>query len=296
MLNLVDDLILRVLDQGWPATPPPAKPGFFFTIPDEDWLRRVRSGVGLRLNIYLYEISENRNFRRAAWDNVPLASGEVSLSQPPAYIDCHYLISAWSQVEDSEMASPVLDEHQSLAEAMRILVRNPDVVPGALGLAGGGPVFQEAHVYLTVAPPEPSRVLNDFWSTMKLPWRPAIMLVVTAPLDVLKDSDPSPVLTTLLWRFVPIGSPATEPATEEEIMIGGLVLNAADQSPIPGATVTRLDTNEAATTDARGRYVFAGLQRGVHTFRASATGLTTVVFRIDIPTDPPAKHVIQLSP
>ena len=53
MLNLVDDLILRILDQGWPAIPPPAKPGFFFTVPDEDWLTKVRSGVGLRLNIYL---------------------------------------------------------------------------------------------------------------------------------------------------------------------------------------------------------------------------------------------------
>ena len=151
MLNLVDDLILRILDQGWPAIPPPAKPGFFFTVPDEDWLTKVRSGVGLRLNIYLYKISENRNFRRAAWDDVTLPSGDIVSSQPPTYIDCHYLISAWSQVEDSELASPVLDEHQSLAEALRILLRNPDVVPGALGVIGGGPVFQEAHVYLTVA-------------------------------------------------------------------------------------------------------------------------------------------------
>jgi Pvc16 N-terminal domain/Carboxypeptidase regulatory-like domain len=292
MLNLVDDLIRRVLDQGWPTTPPPAKPGFFFTVPDEDWLTKVRSGVGLRLNIYLYEISENRSFRRASWDNVTLTSGDIVASQPPTYIDCHYLISAWSQVEDSELASPVLDEHQSLAEALRILLRNPDVVPGALGVIGGGPVFQEAHVYLTVAPPEPPRVLNDFWSTMKLPWRPAIMLVVTAPLDVLRDADPSPPLTTLIRRFTLVGTATIE----EEIMIGGLVVKAADQSPIAGATVTRLANNQVATTDALGRYAFTGLPPGVHIFRAAAPSMSPVDRSINVPSDPPETHVIQLSP
>ena len=97
MLNLVDNLILKVLDTGW--TTPPIKPGFFFTIPDEDWQTRVKAGTGLRLNIYLYEVNENRDFRRAAWDNVELADHSVALSQPPVYLDCHYLISAWSPTE-----------------------------------------------------------------------------------------------------------------------------------------------------------------------------------------------------
>ena len=90
----------------------------------------MRSGVGLRLNIYLYEIAENRNFRRASWDDVRLPSGAIAASQPPTYVDCHYLISSWSQMEDSELASPVLDEHQSLAEALRILLRNPGCASG----------------------------------------------------------------------------------------------------------------------------------------------------------------------
>lgn len=292
MLKEVDSLILKLLDTGWTTTPPPAKPGFFFTVPDEDWLVKVKAGTGLRLNIYLYELSENRNFRRAAWDNIELADHSVVLSQPPVYLDCHYLISAWSAAEDSELASPILEEHQVLSEAMRILLRNPDVVPGALGVAGGGQVFQKAHVYLNVATPEPPRVLNDFWSTMKLPWRPAVLLVVTAPLDVLKDSAPGPMLTTLIQRYA-----LRDTTTVEELIeIGGLVLKASDDSPIGGAMVVRLDSHETATTDAQGRFVLTGIRRGVHKFRASATGMTPVERDINIPVDPPVNYIFKLAP
>jgi hypothetical protein len=291
MLNLVDNVILRLLDAGWTTSPPPAKPAFFFTVPDGDWQTRVKARTGLQLNIYLYEVRENRDFRRPQWDNVPLPDRTVVLSQPPVYLDCHYLISAWSSTEDSDMTSPILDEHQVLSEALRVLLRNPDVVPAALGVIGGGVVFQNAHVYLSVAAPEPPRVLNDFWSTMKLPWRVAIMLVVTAPLDLLKDSPPSPVVTTLIQRFAQIGS-----ATIEELIdIGGLVLR-TDQTPIPGALVERLDSQDTATADAQGRFVFTGIARGVHRFRASAAGMTPIERNIDVPADPPATHIFELSP
>jgi hypothetical protein len=291
MLNLVDTLIQTVLNTGWTTTPPPAKPGFFFTVPDQDWRTKVKAGTGMRLNIYLYEIRENRNFRRAEWDSIALPNRTVVLSQPPTYLDCHYLISAWSSAEDSEMTSPVLDEHQTLSEAMRVLLRNPDVVPGAIGL-GGGDVFKNAHVYLTVAPPEPPRVLNDFWSTMQLAWRPAVMLVVTAPLDVLLDSPPSPIVTTLIQRYALIGSAGIE----QLIDIGGFVLKAADGSPIPGATVNWVDAGQTVTTDSQGRYMFVGMQPGVHSFSAAALGMTTITRNINIPADPPDTHIFKLAP
>ena len=40
MLDLVDNLIQKVLDTGWTTTPPPAKPSFFFTVPDQGWRTR----------------------------------------------------------------------------------------------------------------------------------------------------------------------------------------------------------------------------------------------------------------
>jgi hypothetical protein len=292
MLNLVDDLIVRVLDTGWTTSGQPPKPSFYFTVPDDDWRKKVANGPAMRLNVYLYEVRENRTFRRAEWDPTALPDRTVALSAPPVYLDCHYLISAWSATEDSELTQPVRDEHFALAEATRVLLRNPDVSPSALGIAGGGPVFQNAHVYLTVAPPESPRVLNDFWSTMKLAWRPAIMLVVTAPLDLNQDAPPAPLVTTLIQRYGELGTPQIE----EWIQIGGFVLRAADQTPLVGATVTRLANGDVSTTDAQGRYAFAGLRRGVQRFRASAAGMQSLERDIDVPADPPTTLVFALSP
>ena len=301
MLNLVDQLIEQVLDTGWTTTPPPAKPSFFFTIPDEAWLAKVKAGIDLRLDIYLYEVRENREFRGAHWDEIELPDRTSVLSQPPAYFDCHYLISAWSPAEDSEALNPVLDEHEVLSEALRVLMRNPDVTPGVIGIAGGGPVFQGAHVYFTVTPPETPRVLNDFWSTMKLPWRPAIQLVVTAPLDLLQDLPPAPLLTTFIQRYAPATLNAQgvlvagTSAVDEFIQIGGWVLRNADDSPIAGASVVRLATGDEVLTDAQGRYTFAGLRRGVHRLRASFPGFTPIERDLTLPAGPPEDHIFKLS-
>ena len=45
---------------------------------------------------------------------------------------------------------------------------------------------------------------------MQLAWRPAVMLVVTAPLDLLLDTPPSPIVTTLIQRYTLIGNAAVE--------------------------------------------------------------------------------------
>jgi hypothetical protein len=295
MLNLLDQVVQRVLDDGWTTTPPPAKPGFFFTVPDDDWLQKVKTGVGERLNIYLYEVRENRDFRRSEWDVVTLADGSAARSHPPVYLDCHYLISAWSASEDSEALTPILDEHRILGEALRVLMRNPEVIPAGLGF-GGGPVFQQARVNLTVAPPETPRVLNDFWSTMKLPWRPAIQLIAMAPLDLLQDTALAPRVTTFVQRYQHINGSGS---ADERVTIGGWVLRDADGSPIVDAAVQRITTGgeliEEVRTDAEGRFVFVGLSPGIHRLRAAGDGLSAPPRDLDVPAGPAGDHIFRLT-
>lgn len=289
MLNILDNVLDKIFDKDWAA--PPAKPDRSFAIPDDTFRNTVNN---LTLNIYLTEIRENPNFRRANWDTIPLKDRTTVLSMPPAYLDCHYLISAWSAVQQSDIASGVADEHAALGGALRVLLRNPDVNPGALGVAGGGAVFQAAHIYFNLPAPDAPRIVHDFWNTMQIPWRPAIALVATAPLDPLFDSSPpTPPMVNLVHRFGAIG--AATNTFEEHIQIGGLVLRRAGDVPIAGATVVRTATGEQVTTDSRGRFSFAGLLPGTHHFRASAAGLTAVEQDLIIPNGPPASHVFRLS-
>jgi hypothetical protein len=288
MLNFLDSVLDKILDTDWVT--PPAKPDRSFVIPDDTF----QSGLqNLTLNIYLAEIRENREFKRASWDTITLPDRTTTLSQPPAYFDCHYVISAWSPVQGDGIASGVSDEHAALGGALRVLVRNPDVVPGAIGVPGGGDVFQNAHIYLTVAPPEAPRVVHDFWNTMQKPWRPVISVIATAPVDPLFDTPPSPPMITFVQRYGVIGP---VPGTFEEVVqIGGWVLRLAGDVPIPGATVTRVATGEQVTTDAQGRFSFSGLLPGIHKIRAAASGLTTLERDLDVPNGPPDSHVFRLS-
>lgn len=290
MLNHLDQVIRTVLDTNWTAAPPPAKPVFSFSVPDDAFRARVRTGPDMQLNIYLYELKENRDFRRAPWDAIELSDRTSVLSQPPAYFDCHYMISAWSPAEDTDITQPSVDEHEILGEALRGLLSNPDVTPATLGVPGGGPVFQQAHVYLTVAPPEMPRALNDFWSTMKLPWKPAIQLVVTAPVDLLRDLPPAPLMATFVQRYGLIGAAEFD----EFVQIGGWVLTPADV-PIAGATVLRVGTTDQTTTDAQGRFSFARLRRGVHRLRATAPGMSTDEHNVNVPAGPPEEHIFKLT-
>ena len=288
MLDLLDNVIDRMFDTGWIA--PPGKPDRSFAIPDDTFRTKISN---VTLNIYLTEIRESRDFHRAAWDTIPLPDRTSTLSQPPVYFDCHYLISAWSPVQPSDIASGVADEHAALGGALRVLLRNPDVTPGALGVGGGGDVFQNSHIYFTVAAPEAPRVVHDFWNTMQLPWRPALSVIATAPLDPLFDSPPAPPMITFVQRTSIIG--ATPADFEEIVLIGGWVLRLAGDIPIPGATVTRVATGQQVTTDSQGRFSFAGLLPGTHRIRTAASGFTTVERDLDIPNGPPNSHVFRLS-
>jgi hypothetical protein len=289
MLNLVDRVVERILDSGWPAAL--AKPAFSFAPPDESFPAFVVNAGGPVLNIFMTDVRENRHFRRPEWDKVELGGTNAAFSHPPVYLDIVYLVSAWSPANDQIAADPVGTEHRYLGEALRILLRNPDVVPQAVGLPNGGAVFSAGHLYFSAAYPEAGQPLNDFWTTMKRGWRLAIQLTATAPIDLLFDSPPEPLVLTLIQRYLVVGSSTAE----QRIQIGGRVVRAAGGGPVEGATVRLLAAGQEITTDSRGRYSFVGLRPGLHRIRASATGLTAVERDVNVPDGPPADHIFELS-
>src|SRR5947208_158997 len=79
-------------------------------------------------------------------------------------------------------------------------------------------------------------IARSFSPGRRLPWRLAILLVATAPLDLLYDTSPEPLMTTFIQRYALIGGTGVE----ERIQIGGWVLRNSDSAPIAHATVQRV--------------------------------------------------------
>ena len=71
------------------------------------------------IDLFLYDIRENREFR----NNEPMAErgngGALRLLPPPVRIDCSYLITAWPSPSDHA----VKDEHGMISEVMAALLR-----------------------------------------------------------------------------------------------------------------------------------------------------------------------------
>lgn len=142
-----------------------------FDAPTRDWSTRQNAPT---VNLYLYDIREDRERREVAWEPVRNEAGIVTEHRPPARrFRLSYLITAWTQRPE--------DEHRLLSAVLASFLRHPylpsDVLAGAL-LEAAVPIL------VTVAlPPPPDRSLADVWSALGGELKPSLDLVISAPMD-----------------------------------------------------------------------------------------------------------------
>lgn len=291
MLRSLDETLEALLVKTWRS--PPDAPEVLFDPPDGDeWKKKVGQSNKVKLNVYLIDVRENPTFRGSSWEEVPGPNRTIALSRPPAYIDAHYLVTAWSPAQND---TPKI-EHAVLGGALRVFLQHPDVRPADLGVSGAGRVFDESDVYLAAAPSETSHTLSEFWTSMKQPWRPAVQLVATAPLDLLQDTQPYFPVVTLVRRFAQFPWPdKTGPLLDESIAIGGWVVrNDADNTPIEDAEVIRVVTGEKVKTNDQGQFVFLRIPAGRHRLRVVANGFPPKEQWLDVPNGSLNDHVFRL--
>jgi hypothetical protein len=79
------------------------------------------------IDLFLYEVRENREFRSNERVAERGKDGTVTLLPPPVRVDCSYLITAWPSPGDNA----IKDEHSMISEVMAALLRYP-VLPRQL--------------------------------------------------------------------------------------------------------------------------------------------------------------------
>ena len=258
-----------------------------FSVPDQSWRDNIS---GPNLNIYLYDIRENRQLRT----NEPIMktgsiSGTEKMVKPPVRIDCSYMISAWNTVADSGNEDTEMQEHRLLSQTLQVLLRNP-LIPEdyLLGLL----INLDEELELPDLPmisAQKNTLSNpvEFWNALGTPYRPSINCVVTVSMDV------NHVITDNIYTV----TESDIDFKESEKMIQGTIVDSVDQSTgISWAQVMIPELNKSTTADINGNFALKDIlhsERG-YEFFITAEGYIETKPTIVIP-EPSGDYTITMT-
>ncbi|HWL34892.1 MAG TPA: DUF4255 domain-containing protein [Frankiaceae bacterium] len=169
-----------------------------FDAPTKDWASRRNRPA---LNLFLYDIREAAGERR--YGDVPVRDDDgavVSRRPLSRRFTLSYLVSAWTAKAE--------DEHRILAGVLGCLVRADELDRTLLtgGLADAGEPVQ-----VTVgAAPKSDKHATDIWPALGGELKPALDVVVTAPLRPEVSVAVAPPVTEPLRLRVPYGETTEE--------------------------------------------------------------------------------------
>jgi hypothetical protein len=256
-----------------------------FAVPDEDWQKK---GNKLDLNVYLYDIRENRELRTNERQVERNPDGRVVQWLPPPRIDCSYIITAWNKAtsgaEDNE-----LQEHRLLSQVLMVLLKNPFIPADYLqGLLVG----QQPRMPMISAQPGRLTEPVEFWNTLNTPVRPSVHCIVTLSLD-LDESIEGRMIISAVTEYEQFDSPG---ARRKVVRVGGRITDSEDPpNGIDAAVVTIVELQKQTVTDSNGYYTFAQLSPGEYTFSAAASGFTPGQITRQAPIPDGESYDIQLS-
>lgn len=146
-----------------------------FAAPDEQF---PPASVSLpAIDLFLYDVRENRNLRTNEWilDHNDDGTGTKRLA--PVRVDCSYLITAWANAGSLTAAQ---EEHRLLGEVMRVIVRYPTITTELLqGRLRG----QEPDMPAVSIQPGHLQSLAEFWQALGGKPKAALNYTVTIAMD-----------------------------------------------------------------------------------------------------------------
>jgi len=156
------------------------------------------------LDLFLYDIRENRDLRSNEWQ-VERSAGMVTKLAPPVRVDCSYMITAWAGSDDKA----ILEEHKLLGQVMKALLRYPNLPAELLQgeLAQGGSEAQDLPLPTTALLPGRLQSLAEFWQAIGNKPKAALNYTVTICVQPQTPIQLGPPVTEVLIHF---GSPSQE--------------------------------------------------------------------------------------
>ena len=236
-----------------------------FAAPAKSWINgRTRPTI----NFFLYDIDENTDLRNTAVQT-SRGNGVGVHRMAPRRFDLRFMVSAITTV--------IEDEHLLLWRALVTLMKY-STIPAELVPPSAR--VHELPVATKVTKPDDSPRPLDLWSALETPPRPALLYVVTLPVD-LEIMLESPLVLTRTTRYL---RPLDGGPVEQGVHIGGVVRDRRGR-PLAGARVAAAGKVFEATTSAEGEFVLPDVGTGPVTLRVSREGRPEKRVTFEIPSD-----------
>jgi hypothetical protein len=134
------------------------------------------------INLFLYQIDENRTLRSFEKLRERTVNGRVVNSSLIRRVDCNYLITAWAK---DSVPHPEQDEHWLLGEVVRVLLRFQEIPQQVLR----GSMAEQL-----IPPPASIFQINqqtrgDFWRALGDKPKAAFNYLVTLAVEIDKSTD-----------------------------------------------------------------------------------------------------------
>lgn len=236
-----------------------------FDRPDDRFVQSLKAPQTLCL--YLYDVRENRELRRADMTIERRGDGTAELRPPALRFDLAYLVTAW--------AKGVEQEHELLGRALSVLLAHPVLDPAILQ---GALREQELAIPTAIGHPDslgdPAALWAGFGGV-----RPAIFYTVIVPVSPYPSEERRLVAARLIRVSEKVRDEAALVETrrpEEMVDFAGKVLSASDGAPIREAQVSLRELSRSAAADGGGVYRIGRLTPGRYTLVASAPGYREV--------------------
>jgi hypothetical protein len=239
-----------------------------FDAPTKEW---VNSRTKPTISFFLYDLEENAELRRTALETTQLRSvsgSSVSVKRPPPRrFNLSYMVSAISTV--------IEDEHHLLWRVMGTLLKTPTIpdeyVPAKVKEL-------EIPLHGRVSQPDDGPRPIDLWNSLETAPRPALLYVLTVPLD-LETECTAPLVLTRTLRYTTRDGDQLVNALHH---IGGRVVDKLG-APQPDVLVVRGGTQ--IRTDVDGRFVLVGVPEGVVQLEVSSDGKKPKKVKLEVPSD-----------
>jgi hypothetical protein len=262
MIQDLSRTLQAILSQ--PGLPPPLSNALIAFDRPEELFHPMQTTVDL----FLYDVRENLELRS---NELTIEKGSTTsvTHKAPMRLACSYLATAWPVGG----ADPALQEQQLLAQVLQALGRFPTIPATFLqGLLVG----QQPPLPMVALHPDALKNLAEFWASLGNTLRPSLTLTVTISVPLFDD------VTDFLVTTATTSATAGNGAADTWLHFGGLVFDNL-ANVVSGALVDLLDAGLRTRTGDDGRFVFSGVQAGVHTLRVVATGFKPLTQNVTVP-------------